>query len=75
MTQLVCCKGLSLLLRKVAMGAPGLLSRLSIQLQLRLYLVVCEFRPYICLYAVSTEPALDPLSPSLLPLPHCSHKH
>ena len=40
-----------------------------------IYLTVCEFEPRIGLAAVSTEPASDPLSPSLsLPLPLvCAH--
>ena len=32
-------------------------------------LTVCEFKPHIGLTAISTEPALDPLSPLSLPLP------
>ena len=35
-------------------------------------LTVCELKPDIRLAAVSTEPALDPLSPSLCPSPTCS---
>ena len=35
-------------------------------------LAVHEFEPHIGLAAVSTEPTLDPLSPSLCPSPTCS---
>ena len=34
--------------------------------------MVCEFEPLIVFSAVSMEPTLDPLSPSLLSLPTCS---
>ena len=48
---------------------PGWLSRLSVQLRLMVLMVldlmVREFKPHVGLTAVSTEPALDPLSPSV----------
>ena len=46
-------------------GAPGWLSRLSIDFGSGHGLIVHEFEPHIGLSAVSTEPALDPLSSPL----------
>ena len=46
-------------------GVPGWLSRLSVQLGSGHDLMVHGFEPHIGLSAVSVEPALDPLSPSL----------
>ena len=48
------------------LGAPGWLSRLSVQLLVSALVVISWFEPGIGLHTDSTEPAWDSLSPSLL---------
>ena len=59
------------LLEEMTFGAPGWLSRAS-NFGSDHDLTVREFKPHTGLAADSTEPTLDPLSPSFCPSPTCA---
>ena len=54
---------------KMNLGPPGWLAQLSVPLGSAHDIGVHEFEPHVGLAAINSEPASDPLSPSLCPFP------